>query len=334
MTTLLKLQATGIARCGSPASGFRYRHAATTDWLDDAEVLARIDALKIPPAWSEVWIAPRPGSRIQAVGTDSTGRLQYLYHPRFRERQERAKHERVVTFAQRLPSIRQTTHQHLLQRSLSRTRVMATMLRLVNCLFLRVGGERYAREHNTYGICTLRKKHLVLSGSRITFRYRGKWGKDQEHSLCDARLARVVKMCAELPGHEIFKYYDDCGQLRDVTSRDFNGYIKELVGSDYSAKDFRTWAGTLIAAWKLGCIGPAEGEREAQRNVMHAIDTVAERLGNTRAVARSSYVDPRIIECYFHGQLIRARTDDIHCLLAPRNAALSHEEREVLKLLQ
>src|ERR671928_494567 len=295
---------TGIWRLGSKERGFFYRYPGTGETVREERVLTRIESLKGPPAWEEARIARSPSAKVQAVGYDSAGRIQYLYHAKYRERKEREKFERILRFADRLPRMRRITSEHLRHRELDREKVLATMVRLMNAAYFRVGEERYAKKNKTYGIVTLRRKHLTIQGNTMIFEYRGKWGKIQRKAVTDRQLRRVVEECVALPGYEIFKYYDESGELRDVKSRDLNAYIKEVIGEEFTAKDFRTWAGTLIAAIKLAELGATEDAKQAQKNVLAAVDAVAERLGNTRDIARASYINPRVIDHYMEGSVV------------------------------
>src|SRR3712207_3660100 len=275
---------TGIRRLGSKEKGFFYRDPGTGESVREERVLKRIETIKIPPAWEDARIARSPSAKIQAIGYDSAGRIQYLYHPKYRERKEREKFERILRFADRLPEMRETTSNHLRRRRLDREKVLACMTRLVNAAYFRVGDERYAKKNKTYGIATLRRKHLTLDGDEMIFEYRGKWGQMQRRCVTDARLRKIVEECTALPGYEIFKYYNEEGEIKDVKSRELNAYIKEVMGEEFTAKDFRTWAGTLIAALKLAELGAAESDKQANKNVLQAVDAVAERLSNTRAI--------------------------------------------------
>jgi DNA topoisomerase-1 len=324
----------GIQRLGSRTRGFRYCYAETRRSIRSAEILARIESLKIPPAWAEVHIALTARASLQAIGYDTSGRLQYLYHAGFRERQEREKFDRLLRFAEKLPQMRRLTSEHLAQRTLNRERVLAAMVRLMNAAYFRVGGENYAAAGKVYGIATLRRKHVSISGNTIRFDYTGKWGKQHQQAVTDARLRRIVAQCLALPGHEVFAYYDADGQVRDVKSRDVNAYVKQVMGEEFTAKDFRTWAGTLIAAWKLAELGPAETEREAKKNIVSAIDEVAARLGNTRAIARSSYVSPQVLEHYLSGRVLACRNCKLPDTISTSQRGLSRLERSLVKLLR
>ena len=295
---------TGIRRLGSKERGFFYRYPDTGETVREERVLRRIEDLKVPPAWEDARIARGPSARVQAIGYDSAGRLQYLYHPKYRERKEREKFERVLRFSDALPQMRRSTSDHLRRKKLDREKVLATMTRLMNAAYFRVGDERYARKNRTYGIATLRRKHLRVEGDTMIFEYTGKWGQVQRKAVTDARLRKVVEECAELPGHEIFKYLDEEGEVRDAKARDLNAYVKEVMGEEFSPKDFRTWAGTLFAAVKLAELGATEDLEQAESNVLEAVDHVAERLGNTRDIARASYISPRVVDHYVEGSVI------------------------------
>ena len=323
----------GIRRLGSKEKGFFYRYPDSSETVREERVLTRIEDLKIPPAWEEVHIARGPSAKVQAVGYDSAGRLQYLYHPKYRGRKEREKFERILRFADRLPEMRKTTSNHLRRKRLDREKVLACMTRLVNAAYFRVGDERYAKKNKTYGIATLRRKHLTLDEDEMIFEYRGKWGQMQRRCVTDARLRKIVEECTALPGYEIFKYYNDEGEIKDVKSRELNAYIKEVMGEEFTAKDFRTWAGTLIAALKLAELGAAEDDKQANKNVLQAVDAVAERLGNTRAIARSSYVSPRVIEHYLEGSVIACQAKQLEEVIVAEQGDLTEEEEALLELL-
>lgn len=323
---------TGIERLGTKEEGFCYRYPEKKR-VKEEKVLERIEGLKVPPAWEEARIARTPSAKVQAVGYDSAGRLQYLYHPRYRERKEREKFDKVLRFAGALPHMRRVTSNHLRGEDLTRNKVLACMTRLINAAYFRVGDERYARKNGTYGIATLRRKHLTIEGDTLIFEYRGKWGQAQRKAVTDARLREVVEESAALPGYEIFKYKEG-REVRDVKSRDLNLYVKEVMGDEFNPKDFRTWAGTLIAAVRLAQLGAEEEEKKANKNVLAAIDAVAERLGNTRAIARSSYVSPRVIEHYLEGSTIAYFGEKVEELIAAEQDGLSGDEEAVLQLLQ
>jgi DNA topoisomerase-1 len=324
---------TGIRRLGSKEKGFFYRYPDTGETVREERVLTRIENLKVPPAWEEARIARGPSAKVQAIGYDSAGRLQYLYHPKYRERKEREKFERMVRFSDALPRMRRITSNHLRHKHLDREKVLATMTRLMNAAYFRVGDERYAKKNKTYGIATLRRKHLRVEGDTMIFEYTGKWGQHQRKCVTDARLRAVVEECAALPGYEIFKYYDAAGEIRDVKSRDLNAYVKEVMGEEFTPKDFRTWAGTLIAAVKLAELGATGDLKRAEKNVLAAVDDVAKRLGNTRDIARASYVSPRVVEHYLEGSVIAYYGEQLEEVIAAEQGDLTEGERALLELL-
>lgn len=323
----------GIRRLGSKESGFFYRYPDTDETVREERVLSRIEDLKVPPAWADARIARGPSAKVQAVGYDSQGRLQYLYHPKYRERKEREKFERILRFSEVLPEMRKVTSDHLRRKKLGREKVLAAMTRLMNAAYFRVGDERYARKNNTYGIATLRRKHLRIEGNTMIFEYTGKWGQQQRKAVTDTRLRSVVEECTSLPGYEIFKYYDEEGEIRDVKARDLNAYVKEVMGPEYTPKDFRTWAGTLIAAVKLADLGATADLKEAEKNVVAAVDDVAHRLGNTRDIARASYVSPRVIDHYLEGSVIAYYGEQIEEVIAAEQGELTEGEKALLDLL-
>ena len=324
---------TGIRRLGSREGGFFYRYPDSGKTVREERVLERIESLKIPPAYEDVRIARGPSAKVQAVGYDSSGKLQYRYHPRYRERKEQEKFERVLRFADALPRMRKTTSDHLGRKKLDREKVLACMTRLMNAAYFRVGDERYAHQNKTYGIATLRRKHLRIEGDAMTFEYTGKWGQHQRKCVVDGRLRRIVEECASLPGYEIFKYEDESGEIRDVKSRDLNAYVKEVVGGEFTPKDFRTWAGTLIAAVTLAELGAADQPKLAQKNVLEAVDAVAHRLGNTRDIARASYISPRVLDHYMEGSVVAYSGERMEEVIAAEQGDLTREERALLELL-
>jgi DNA topoisomerase-1 len=298
----------------------------------EKRVLSRIENLKVPPAWDEVRIARSPSAKVQAVGYDSAGRLQYLYHPKYRERKEREKFERILRFSDALPLMRRTTSNHLRHKHLNREKVLAAMTRLMNAAYFRVGDERYARKNRTYGIATLRRKQLTIEGDTLIFEFTGKWSRQQRKVVTDPKLRAIVEECAELPGYEVFKYLDDEGEIRDVKSRDLNAYVKEVMGEEFTPKDFRTWAGTLFAAVKLAKLGATEDPMQAQKNVLEAVDDVAHRLGNTRDIARASYISPRVIDHYLEGSVVAYHGELIEEIVAEQEG-LTEGEAALLQLL-
>ena len=324
---------TGIRRLGSKEQGFFYRYPDTGETVREEKVLSRIEDLKVPPAWRDARIARGPSAKVQAVGYDSADRVQYVYHPKYRERKEREKFEKILRFAATLPEMRKITSEHLGRGKLDREKVLAAMTRLMNTAYFRVGEERYAKNNRTYGIATLRRKHLRIEGDTMVFEFTGKWGQVQRKAVTDETLRRIVEECAALPGYEIFKYYDEDGELRDVKSRDLNAYIKEVMGDEFTAKDFRTWAGTLLAALQLAEVGPVGEMKQAEKNVLAAVDAVAERLGNTRDIARSSYISPRVIDHYLEGSVVAYQGEQLEEIIAAEQGGLTQKERELLELL-
>jgi DNA topoisomerase-1 len=324
---------TGIRRLGSKESGFFYRYPGTGETVREERVLTRIENLKVPPAWEDARIARGPSAKVQAIGYDSEGRLQYLYHPRYRERKEREKFERILRFADALPEMRRITSTHLRHKELDREKVLAAMARLMNAAYFRVGDERYARKNRTYGIASLRRKHLRVEGDAMIFEYTGKWGQMHRKAVTDAKLRQIVEECAALPGYEIFKYRDDSGEIRDVKARDLNAYVKEVMGEEFTPKDFRIWAGTLIAAVKLAELGVTEDLKQAEQNVLAAVDDVAKRLGNTRDIARASYISPRVIDHYMEGSVVAYYGERLEEIIAAEQRDLTEEEKALLELL-
>jgi DNA topoisomerase-1 len=325
---------TGIRRLGSKGSGFFYRYPGTGETVREERVLSRIENLKVPPAWQEARIARSPQAKVQAVGYDSAGRVQYLYSAKYREHKEREKFERVLRFADALPEMRRITSGHLRRKKLGPEKVLAAMTRLMNVAHFRVGDERYARNNRTYGIATLRRKHLRIDGDTMTFEYSGKWGMTQRKIVTDARLRGVVEECVSMPGYEVFKYVDDAGAVRDVKARDVNHYVKRVMGDEFTPKDFRTWAGTLIAAVKLAELGPVGEPKHANKNVLEAVDAVAERLGNTRDTARASYISPRVIDHYLEGSVVAYHAEHLEEVIAAEQGDLTYGERALLDLLK
>jgi DNA topoisomerase-1 len=323
----------GIRRLGSKESGFFYRYPDTGESVREERVLTRIENLKVPPAWEEARIARNPSAKVQAIGYDSAGRVQYLYHPKYRERKEHEKFERILRFSDALPKMRRITSNHLRHKYLDRDKVLASMTRLMNAAYFRVGDERYAKKNKTFGIATLRRKHLTIDGETLIFEYTGKWGQQQRKVVTDARLRRVVEECVELPGYEVFKYLDESGEVRDVKARDLNAYVKEVMGEEFTPKDFRTWAGTLFAAVKLAELGATEDLKVAEKNVLAAVDDVARRLGNTRDIARASYISPRVIDHYVEGSVIAYYGEKIEEVIAAEQEDLTEGEKALLELL-
>ncbi|MBA3318774.1 MAG: DNA topoisomerase IB [Gemmatimonadales bacterium] len=301
--------------------------------IADKKEIARIRSLAIPPAYSDVWICPSPQGHIQATGRDARGRKQYRYHPRWREVRDETKFGRMLDFSRVLPAIRARVDRDLSQSGLSREKVLATVVRLLECTGIRVGNDEYARANRSFGLTTLRDHHVEISGSRLRFQFRGKSGKVHDVELTDRRLARIVARCQAVPGETLFQYVDGDGARQTVDSGDVNAYLREICGQDVTAKDFRTWAGTILAVLALKELGPADTERDAKSAILKAIDQVAERLNNTRAVCRKYYVHPAVFESYQAGKMLKGLGRNGNGNAAAAAAALSTDERAVVRLL-
>lgn len=299
-----------------------------------AEELRRIRSLVIPPAWTDVWICPRADGHLQATGRDARGRKQYRYHPRWREVRDEAKYHHMVAFGEALSVIRKRVDEDLAKPGLPREKVLATVVRLLETTLIRVGNEEYARTNNSYGLTTMRSRHAEISGSLVTFSFRGKSNQEHHVSIRDRRLARIVKRCQELPGQELFQYIDDDGELRRIDSGDVNDYLRETTGQDFTAKDFRTWVGTVLAAYALQEFESFDSAAQAKKNVVRAIEAVSGRLGNTPAVCRKCYVHPEVINAYVDGTLAQILQQRVEQELAESLAGLEPEETAVLALLR
>jgi DNA topoisomerase-1 len=312
---------------------FRYEDARGRR-ITDPEQLERIESLRIPPAWKEVWISPRPGAKLQATGVDSAGRTQYLYHPSFRAKQEQAKYDKLIRFAERLPELREAMAEHLETEEFCSEWTCAIAVRVINLGWFRVGSERYAKRHRTFGITTLNKSHVAIRGNRISFRYRGKHRAWVHTALVDAELAESLRALSKLEGgRRLFRYRAN-GDLFNLTDRKLNEYIQEYMGEDFTAKDFRTWGGTLIAAVAFAERDASETETEAKRTVAAVMRSVGEKLGNTAAVARSSYVSPAVVEQYLDGRTIDDFRPRHLRVVGARDIGLDVEEQALLSLLR
>lgn len=303
--------------------------------ITDKSIRKWIESLVIPPAWTDVEIDKNRNADLLVTGRDDKDRKQYIYHVNYREKQNSKKFDRIISFADQLEHMRRVTGQHLRKRTLTREKVMATMLRLLESAFFRPGSETYSKENATFGLTTLRHKHLTIDGDEMIFSYNGKSGQEQEKHIVDKRLAKIVKEIDDMPGYEIFKYLDDNNTIVDVKSDDLNTYIREVMGEEFSAKDFRTWAGTMIAAIaldELGVVGE-EDQKLLDKNIKEAVNRVSERLGNTPSVARGSYIDPRIIDDYTQGRTLHYFEKEINTLLK-KAENLSKEEIGVLCMLR
>ncbi len=273
--------------------------------IRDAATLGRIRSLAIPPAWEHIWISTRPRGHLQATGRDSRGRKQHLYHPRWREVRDANKFDRMAGFAKVLPRIRRRVVRDLRRERLPKEKVIATIVRLLETTYARIGNEEYAQQNHSFGLTTLRNRHVQVNGSSVRFLFKGKSGREVHVGITDRRVARVIKRCEELPGQNLFQYLDSDGERRTVTSDDVNQYLRDVAAKDFTAKDFRTWAGTVLAVRALREVADFESDADAKRNVIAAIDAVAQKLGHTRAVCRRSYVHPAVIDAYTEGVLGR-----------------------------
>jgi DNA topoisomerase-1 len=313
--------------------GFRY---VTSDGapVRDAKVLARIKSLVIPPAWNQVWICRDGNGHLQCTGRDAKGRKQSRYHPRWRAVRDETKYERMLLFGEVLPKIRERVEQDLARRGLPREKVLAAIVRLLETTYIRVGNAEYARTNKSYGLTTLRNRHVKVRGSKIHFNFAGKSGVEHAIDLNDRRLARIVKSCSDLPGYELFQYVDEDGLPHTVDADDVNEYLREITGQHFTAKDFRTWAGTVLACAVLKEFEAFASATEAKRNVVQAIKRVAAELGNTPSVCRKAYVHPAVLECYMSGVLAPAEKRCAAEQLAAAANALREEEAAMMKLLE
>jgi DNA topoisomerase I len=295
--------------------------------------LARIKSLVIPPAWKEVWICPFENGHLQATGRDARGRKQHRYHPRWREVRDETKYVRMIAFAKSLPRIRKKIQQDLKLPGLPKNKVLATIVKLLEVSLIRVGNEEYARDNKSYGLTTLQDRHAKIRGGKVKFKFRGKSGKDHDIDIEDRNLARIVKSCQDLPGQDLFQYFDETGKQQDVKSDDVNEYLRAIVGEEFTAKDFRTWAGTVLAAMALQEFEKVGNQRQARKNILRAIEAVSERLGNTPSVCRKCYVHPAVLDSYMDGTLL----ETLQKRAQAEVRALRHmrpEEGLVLGLLQ
>jgi len=313
-------------RCGT---GFRY---VTAEGKRVKRVaLRRIRELAIPPAWDQVWICPHPNGHLQATGRDAKGRKQYLYHPQWHTIRNETKFHRLTAFGRALPRIRRRVARDLRLRGLPREKVVAAVVRLLEETHIRVGNAEYADENQSFGLSTMRNRHVHVRGERLQFRFRGKSGKFHQVDFADKRLARIVKRCQDLPGYELFQYIDAAGETRDVTSEDVNDYVRAIAGEEFSAKDFRTWAGTIQAARILQQLDGDDNEEPVESALVKAIDEVAAALGNTRAVCRKYYIHPAVMDAYLDGTLMQSFID--HPTRVTQTG-LSSDEAAVLRLLK
>jgi DNA topoisomerase-1 len=314
-------------------NGFRYVDADGKP-IRDEETLARIKSLAVPPAWIDVWICPMDNGHIQATGRDAKRRKQYRYHPRWRSVRDEAKYGRMLSFGKALPVIRKKVEKALKLPGLPREKVLATVVYLLQATMMRIGNEEYARHNKSFGLTTLRDRHVHIDGSEVEFHFRGKSGVSHAITVDDPRLARIVKKSRDLPGQELFQYIDEDGEQCSVDSADVNDYLREITGEDYSAKDFRTWAGTMLAAIALQEYEKFDSEAQAKKNIVRAIESVAEKLGNTPSICRKCYVHPAVLDAYLDGTMLQALQQRAQEELLKDIQALRPEEAAVLALLQ
>jgi len=300
----------------------------------DPETLARIKRLAIPPAWEEVWICPVGNGHIQATGRDARGRKQYRYHSRWREQRDQNKYERMMAFAEALPAIRRRVKRDLARPGLAREKVLATVVRLLETTLIRVGNDEYARHNQSYGLTTMHDRHVKVTGQKISFGFTGKSGKRHEIEFHDLHLAKIVRRCQDLPGQELFVYQDEGGETRDVTSQDVNAYLREIVGDDFTAKDFRTWAGTVLAASALREFERFTNKAQAKKNIVNSIEAVSKMLGNTPAVCRKCYVHPAILDSYLEGGTIEVLEQRTAQKMRGGKGGLKPDEAAVMALLR
>ena len=311
------------------------------EWFDadgelirDEQRLLRIKRLAIPPAWTEVWVSPLANGHIQATGRDARGRKQYLYHERWREVRDENKYDRIISFGKALPKIRRRIARDLKLPGLPRNKVLATVVQLLERTFIRIGNEEYARENKSFGLTTMKDRHVEVKGAKLRFRFRGKSGREHEVDVTDRRIAKIVSKLQDLPGQDLFQYLDDGGEVRDITSQDVNEYLREITGEDFSAKDFRTWAGTVLTAIALNAQEKFENGKQAKANIKTAISAVAKILGNTPAICRKCYVHPAVLETYLDQKSIEGLTRTTEAALEREDVDLRSSEAAVLKFLE
>jgi DNA topoisomerase-1 len=322
----------GWRRAGSKRR-FRYEDSRGKRITDPAK-LERIEALVIPPAWKDVWISPRPNAKLQATGVDAAGRRQYLYHPDFRARQEQMKFDKLVRFAEALPGLRMTMGEHMTLDEYDRERVCAIAIRLINMTWFRVGTDRYARGSGTHGVTTLTRRHVTVRGTRVTFRFRAKHRVQVRTTVVDVELAQAIKDLLAQPGPARLFRYGRNGESCNLTGAVLNEYIREHMGEEFTAKDFRTWAGTVLAAIALAEIAAFTSRRQARRNILRAVESVARRLGNTPAICRKGYVHPAVIDAYLAGVTLDAFRRRTERAITEDVAGLTPDEAVVLGMLQ
>ncbi len=302
--------------------------------ITDQKTIKRINALAIPPAYTDVWICPKPHGHIQATARDAKGRKQYRYHSEWRKIRDEDKYNKVIAFGHALPSIRKRVNRDLALPGLPKEKILATVVYLLGATLIRVGNEEYAKENRSFGLTTLRHRHVEVEGSKITFKFRGKSGKYHSIALQASRLAKIVKKCKELPGHELFEYMDEEGNPHPVTSTEVNTYLQEITQDNFTAKDFRTWAGTVLAAFTLQEFQHFASETEAKKNIVQAIEKVAKKLGNTPSICRKCYIHPEIFHAYMDKTLLKIIEKRIEHEITHDLEELSHAEAVVHSFLE
>ena len=331
----------GLRYVSDAAPGYSRKRTSTSfsfydkdgERITNPDIIRRIKSIGIPPAYESVWICPSPNGHIQATGVDARGRKQYRYHPKWRELRDQDKYEHTMKFAAALPLLRQRVAADMKRDGLPREKVLATIVSLLEKTLIRVGNSEYANQNKSYGLTTMRRKHVEIKGSTLRFEFTGKSGKQWKLQVQDRRIAAIVRRCSEMPGHELFKYLDDEGQVGTIDSGDVNAYIKEITRQDFTAKDFRTWVGTVFAALALSEYKKYDSQAEAKRNVLAAFDRVAKQLGNTRAICRKCYIHPEILSAYMSGDLIRMTDAKIADKFKRQYASLNADEVMVLAFL-
>jgi DNA topoisomerase-1 len=312
---------------------FEYFDTEGQQIRDEARLL-RIRRLAIPPAYTDVWICPMPNGHIQATGRDARGRKQYRYHERWREARDENKYDRMVVFGKALPKIRRRVNRDLKQRGLPRSKVLATVVQLLERTFIRIGNDEYAKDNKSFGLTTMRNHHVDVKGEKLKFSFKGKSGVKHEVDVSDRRLAKIIRQLQDLPGQDVFQYVNGDGKVRDVTSQDVNDYLREITGEEFTAKDFRTWAGTVLAAMALNAQEAFQNKTQAKKNVKDAISAVSKILGNTPTVCRKCYVHPDVLETYLDGDMIEGLKEKTEETLANKLRNMRAEEAAVMSFLQ
>jgi DNA topoisomerase-1 len=320
----------GIRRTGSPKNP-RYV-GPDNRAVADKNVLGRIKRLAIPPAWTDVWICPKDNGHLQATGRDARGRKQYRYHTHWRQVRDENKYNRMLDFAKALPMIRERIEQDLKKPGLPREKVLATVIKILETGLIRVGNDEYARTNKSFGLTTMQDRHVDVNGATIRFEFRGKSGKYHKIDIEDRRLAKIVSHCQAIPGQELFQYLDEAGKPRDITSTDVNEYLQQIAGTDFTAKDFRTWGGTVLASLALKEFEKCDTKTQARKNLVRAIESVAQRLGNTPAICKKCYIHPEIMNAYLDGTMLD--TFKKRAAQLRKSSGLRPDETAVLAFLQ